>query len=55
MVSVLICVEFSSKNVVLKFSRFYGGIGFSILAGEVFVGSGSLAISVLCGICSMTG
>ena len=54
-VRVFICVEFSSKNVVLNLSMFSGGIGFSILVGEVFVGGGGLAISVLCGICSTTG
>ena len=48
--SAFSCVEFSSKNVILKFSRFSGGIGFNILVGEMFVGDESLAISVLCGI-----
>ena len=49
MVRAFICAEFSSKNVILNFSRFSGGIGFSILGGGVFVGGGGLAISVLCG------
>ena len=53
--SAFICVDFSSKNVTLNFSRFSGGIGFSILICEVFMGDGGLAISVLCGICNMTG
>ena len=34
----LIWVDFSSKNVMLNFSMFSGGIGFSILIGGVFVG-----------------
>ena len=55
MVSAFNCVEFSSKNVMLNFSRFSGGIGFSILVGEVFVGGGGLAISVLCEMCNMIG
>ena len=55
MVRAFIRAEFSSKNVMLNFSMFSGGIGFSILVGEVFVGDEGLAISVLCGICSMTG
>jgi len=54
-VSSLSWVEFSSKNVMLNFSRISGGIGFSILVGEVFVEGGGLAISVLCGMCNMTG
>ena len=55
MLSFLSWVEFSSKNVMLNFSRFSGGIGFSILVGEVFVEGGVLAISVLCGMCNVTG
>ena len=54
-VRAFICVEFSSKNVMLNFSMFSGGIGFSILVVEVFVGGRGLAISVLRGICSTTG
>ena len=50
-VRALICAEFSSKNSILNFSMFSGGIGFSILVGAIFVGGGGLAISVLCGIC----
>ena len=55
MVSSFSCMDFISKNAMLIFSRFYGGIGFSIPVGEVFVGGASLAISVLCGICRVTG
>ena len=54
MVRVFICAEFSSKNVMLNFLMFSGGIGFSILVGDVFVGDGDLAIRVLWGICSTT-
>ena len=35
-----ICAEFSSKNVMLNFLMFSGGIGFSILVGGVFVEGG---------------
>ena len=52
---VLICIEFSSKNVVLNFSMFSGGIGFGILVDEVFWRGGALAISVLCGMCNIIG
>ena len=38
MVRVFIWAEFSSKNVMLNFLIFSGGIGFSILVGDVFVG-----------------
>ncbi len=55
MVRFFICAEFSSKNVMLNFSMFSGGMGLSILVGGVFVGSGGLAIRVLWGICSVTG
>ena len=55
MVSTFSCVEFSSKNVMLNFSRFSGGIGFRILVSEVFVGGRDLAINVLCEMCSITG
>ena len=48
-------MEFSSKNMMLNFSTFSSGIGFSILVGGVFVGVKGLAISVLCGICNATG
>ena len=47
--SAFICVEFSSKNIMLNFSRFSGGTGFSILVGGEFVGGGGLAISVCVG------
>ena len=46
MVSSFSCVEFSSKNCMLIFSKFSGGIGFSILLGVVFTGGGGLAISM---------
>ena len=55
MVRTFICVEFSSKNIMLKFSMFFVGIGFSILVGDVFVEGGGLAIRVFWGICSITG
>ena len=55
MVRVFICAKFSSKKVMLNFSVFSGGIGFSILIGDVFVESGGLAIRVLWGIWSITG
>ena len=48
-------MEFSSKNVMLNFSIFSGGMGFSILTGGVFVGGGGLAMRVLWGTCSTTG
>jgi hypothetical protein len=54
-VRAFICVKFSSKNVMLNFTMFSGGIGFSILVGDVFVGGGDLAIRLLWGICSTTG
>ena len=52
---VFICVEFSSKNVMLNFLRFSGGMGLRILSGEGLCGDGDLAIRVLGGMCSMTG
>ena len=39
-VRAFICAEFSSKNIMLIFLMFSGGIGFSILVGEMFVGVG---------------
>ena len=48
-------MEFSSKNVILNFSMFSGGIGLSILVGDVLVEGGGLAMRVLWGICSTTG
>ena len=55
MVRQFICAAFSSKNVMLNFSMFSGGMGFSILVGDVLVDGGGLAIRVLWGICSATG
>jgi hypothetical protein len=52
---VLICMEFSSKNLILKFSRFSGGIGFRILVCVVLLGEMHIASSVLCGICRKIG
>ena len=40
---------------MLNFLMFSGGIGFSILVGEVFVGGGGLDVSVLCRIYNTTG
>ena len=40
---------------MLNFLMFSGGIGFSILVDNVFVGGGGLAKRVLWGICSATG
>ena len=40
MVRIFIWAEFSSKNVMLNFSMFFGGIGFSILVGVLFVVGG---------------
>ena len=54
-VSALICMEFASKNSILNFSKFSGGIGFSILVCVLFTGGGGLAMSVFCGICRVTG
>ena len=54
-VRTFIYTEFFSKNVMLNFSIFSGGIGFSILVGDVFVGGGGLAIRVLWGTCNTTG
>ena len=42
-------MEFSSKNSMLNFSKFSGGIGFSILVGVIFAGGGDLAISIFLG------
>ena len=55
MVRHCICDEFSSKNVMLNFSMFSGGIGFSILVVDVLVDDEGLAIRVLWGICNTTG
>ena len=42
-------MEFSSKNFMLNFSRFSGGIGFIILVCVLLLGGMGLASSVLCG------
>lgn len=52
---MFICVEFSSKNVMLNFSRFSGGMELKILSGEELCRGEDLAINVLGGMCSMTG
>ena len=52
---MLICVEFSSKNLILNFSRFLGGIGFRILVCIMLLESMGLASNVLCGICKVIG
>jgi hypothetical protein len=44
-------VEFSSKISMLNFSKFFGGIRFSILVGEIFAGGGGLAISIFWSMC----
>jgi hypothetical protein len=49
LVSSFSCVEYVSKNSILIFSKFSGGIGFSILVGVIFLGSRGLAISVFLG------
>ena len=55
LVKVLICIEFSSKKLILNFSRFSGGIRFRILVYMILLGSIGLASSVLCGICKVIG
>ena len=47
-------VEFASKNSILNFSKFSGGIGFSILVGIIFARGGGLAMSMFWGMCKMT-
>ena len=54
-VRLFISVEFSSKNAMLNFSRFSGGMGLRIRSGEVLRGGVDRAISVLNGMWSMTG
>ena len=54
-VRAFICAEFSSKNVMLNFSRFSGGMGLSIRSSGGLVGGGGLAINVFGGIRNMTG
>ena len=43
------------EECMINFYRFSGGIGLSILVVRCFWGGGVLAISLLCGICSMIG
>ena len=40
LVSSFSCVKFASKNPILNFSKFSGGIGLSILVGVIFAGGG---------------
>jgi len=54
-VSSFIWREFSSENSILSFSMLFCGMGFKILGGLFFFGSVGRAISVLGGICSVTG
>ena len=54
-VSSLIWSEFSSKNSVLNFSIFVGGMGFKILGGLSIVGVICRANSVLGGMCNDIG
>ena len=55
LVRSFICVEFASKNSILNCSKFYGGIGFSILVVEIYAGGGGLAMSMFWGMCRVTG
>ena len=48
-------MEFSSKNFMLNFSKFFGGIGFSIPVGVIITGGGGLAINMFWGMCKVTG
>jgi hypothetical protein len=52
--SLISCVEFASKNYVLNFSKFSGGIEFSILVDIVFAGGCGLAMSMFWGMCKVT-
>ena len=54
LVSSLSCVEFASKNSILNVSKFFGGIGFNILIGVIFMGGGGLAMSMFWGMCRVT-
>ena len=54
-ISSFSCSAFSSKNFVLKFSIFASGMGFNILGGLSVIVGRQRAISVLFGICSVTG
>ena len=55
LVSSFTCVVFASKNSILNFSKFSGGIGFNILIGVIFTGFSGLAISRFWGMCKVTG
>ena len=55
LVRSLIWVAFSSKNSVLNFSIFVGGMGLSILGVLSVAGGMQRAIRVLGGMCSVTG
>ena len=55
MVSSFIWREFSSKNSILSFSMLSCGMGFRILGGFCIFGCVGRAMSVLGGICSITG
>ena len=55
LVNSFICIEFFSKNSILNFSKFSGGIGFKILIVGVVIGAGDLAINRFCGMCKVTG
>jgi hypothetical protein len=55
LVSSFSCVEFASKNYILKFSKFSSGIGLTILVGVVLVGGGGLPMSMFWGMCKETG
>ena len=46
---------FSSKNIVLNFSKFSWGIGFIILVVQVVGGSGCLASNLFGGMCKIIG
>ena len=48
-------MEFASRNSILNFSKFFGGIGFSILVEVVFVGGGGLPMSMFWDMCKVTG
>jgi hypothetical protein len=55
LVSLFSCLEFSSNNSMLNFSKFSDGIGFNFLVGVIFSGCGGLAISMFWGMCKVTG
>ena len=54
-ISSFSCIAFSSKNSVLKFSMFAGGMGFNILGGFSIIVGKRRAIRVLSGMCNVTG